>query len=214
MSRELEPKFDHLWKEYSRVFMEMDDLTLARWMAQTLCQFSGGVWRLSHPLLLTYELAARAAHDRQIWLKGMGIVPADYIPTECCRAPLFPVLSRDVADVGLVCKHCGETCVFPEDLPVEIQPKLIQWAEKYDEVHAVAHWEEDGKSIPQDYDKHLEAAAVKAEKYLLENGDQLAPKLLDFYPAVAWEDQDECLAVRPEDVGAARPDPSGPGTFL
>jgi hypothetical protein len=28
------------------------------------------------------------------------------------------------------------------------------------------------------------------------------PKLLDFYPAVIWEDQDECLEVRPEDIMA------------
>jgi hypothetical protein len=28
----------------------------------------------------------------------------------------------------------------------------------------------------------------------------LAPALLEFYPAVVWEDQDECLEVRPEDV--------------
>jgi hypothetical protein len=26
------------------------------------------------------------------------------------------------------------------------------------------------------------------------------PPLLEFYPAVIWEDQDECLEVRPEDV--------------
>jgi len=31
-------------------------------------------------------------------------------------------------------------------------------------------------------------------------GSQIAPKLLEFYPAVVWEDQDECLEVRPEDV--------------
>ena len=28
----------------------------------------------------------------------------------------------------------------------------------------------------------------------------LTRTLLDFYPAVLWEDQDECLEVRPEDV--------------
>ena len=26
------------------------------------------------------------------------------------------------------------------------------------------------------------------------------PPLLEVYPAVIWEDQDECLEVRPEDV--------------
>jgi hypothetical protein len=31
-------------------------------------------------------------------------------------------------------------------------------------------------------------------------GRELAPKLLNFYPAVIWEDQDECLEVRPEDA--------------
>ena len=31
-------------------------------------------------------------------------------------------------------------------------------------------------------------------------GAQIAPKFLDFYPAVVWEDQDECLEVRPEDI--------------
>jgi len=28
----------------------------------------------------------------------------------------------------------------------------------------------------------------------------LAPKLLNHFPAIIWEDQDECLEVRPEDV--------------
>ena len=143
---------------------------------------------------------AKAAHERQIWLKGMGIVPADYIAAECCRAPLFPVLSRDVAEIGLVCKHCSEACVQPEDLPVEMKSSLVQWAKQYEKVHAVAHWEEDGKRLPHDYEKQLEAAAIKAEKYLRENGDKLAQELLDYYPAVAWEDQDECLSVRPEDL--------------
>ena len=55
MARELTDNHDQLWKGYSQVFMEMDDLTLARWMAQPLGQFSGQAWRLSHPLMLAYE---------------------------------------------------------------------------------------------------------------------------------------------------------------
>ena len=31
-------------------------------------------------------------------------------------------------------------------------------------------------------------------------GNKLAPALLEFYPTVLWEDQDECLDVRPEDI--------------
>ena len=191
---------DQLWKGYSRVFMEMDDLTLARWMAQTLGQFSGQAWRLSHPLMLAYELAAHAAHDRQIWLKGMGIIPADYIAAECCRAPLLLMLSRDVFDVGLVCKHCGETGVKFDDLPEDLKPGMDKWSADYDEIHSVAHWEDDGKKLPPDYDTLFELAAQSAEKLLAQAGSQLAPSLLELYPAVIWEDQDECLEVRPEDV--------------
>ncbi|HIL73534.1 MAG TPA: hypothetical protein EYG44_04825 [Verrucomicrobia bacterium] len=200
MARELTDNHDHLWKGYRQVFMEMDDLSLARWMAQTLGQFSGQAWRLSHPLMLAYELAAHAGHDRQIWLKGMAIIPADYIAAECCRAPLLPMLSRDVYDVGLICKHCGETCMKLDDLPDEIRQELDAWSTLYDKAHSIAHWEDDGKKLPPDYDTVFELAAQSAEKLLAQAGSQLAPALLDLYPAVAWEDQDECLEVRPEDV--------------
>ena len=200
MASEENSKHDQLWMGYSRVFVEMDDLSLARWMAQTLGQLSGHAWRLSHPLLQTYELAAHTAHDRQIWLKGMAIIPAEYTAAECCRAPLLPVLSRDVFDVGLVCKHCGETCVKLDDLPGEMMQVFDTWSTCYDKAHSVAHWEDDGKKLPPDYDKLFELSAKSAEKLLAQAGSQLAPALLEIYPAVAWEDQDECLEVRPEDV--------------
>ena len=200
MAREENSKHDQLWMGYSQVFVEMDDLSLARWMAQTLGQLSGHAWRLSHPLLQTYELAAHTAHDRQIWLKGMAIIPAEYTAAECCRAPLLPVLSRDVFDVGLVCKHCGETCVKLDDLPGEMMQVFDTWSTCYDKEHSVAHWEDDGKKLPPDYDKLFELSAKSAEKLLAQAGSQLAPALLEIYPTVAWEDQDECLEVRPEDV--------------
>ena len=59
---------DLLWKEYSFVFAEFDDLTLARWSVQTLGQLTGKAWRFSHPLVGSYRLAAQLAHDRQVWL--------------------------------------------------------------------------------------------------------------------------------------------------
>ncbi len=202
MADEQLPKHDLLWNEYRNVFMEMDDLSLARWMAQTLGQFSGQIWRLSHPLMLAYDLAAGVAHERQIWLKGMAIIPADYTAVECCRAPLLPLLSRDVFDVGLLCKHCNETCVKFKDLPDEIRQKLDSWSSIYDKTHSIAHWEDDGKVLPPDYDRVFEVAAQAAEKMLAQAGTQLAPALLEFYPTVVWEDQDECLEVRPEDIDA------------
>src|SRR5512145_2499289 len=105
-----ESPLDRLWKEYSALFREWDDLTLARWMAQTLGQIEGRVWRLSHPLLGAYRIGAQLAHDRQIWHKRLATTPQAYPESSCCRAPLLPLLTRDVLDAGLVCQHCGETC--------------------------------------------------------------------------------------------------------
>ncbi|MEI7535426.1 MAG: hypothetical protein WCK57_13745, partial [Verrucomicrobiae bacterium] len=52
---------DSLWTEYGRTFATWDDITLARWLAQTLGQLEGRVWRLSHPLVGAYRLAAQVA---------------------------------------------------------------------------------------------------------------------------------------------------------
>ena len=67
---------DRLWKEYGNEFQPLDDLTLSRWMAQTLGQLQGRGWRLSHPLVAAYRLAAHVGHDRQIWLKRLVATPA------------------------------------------------------------------------------------------------------------------------------------------
>jgi hypothetical protein len=50
------------------------------------------------------------------------------------------------------------------------------------------------------YDDAYENAAKQAEKLLAKSGRELAPKFLDSYAAIIWEDQDECLEVRPEDL--------------
>jgi hypothetical protein len=41
---------------------------------------------------------------------------------------------------------------------------------------------------------------LSAEKLLAVAGSEIAPKFLDAYATIIWEDQDECLEVRPEDV--------------
>ena len=56
------------------------------------------------------------------------------------------------------------------------------------------------KSTPFAATVAAEQAAKEAEALLGRAGGKLAAKLLEFYPAVIWEDQDECLEVRPEDV--------------
>ncbi|MBM3882736.1 MAG: hypothetical protein FJ387_23940 [Verrucomicrobia bacterium] len=200
MPHESEHPADALWAEYSVVFRDFDDLTLARWMAQTLGQLQGRAWRLSHPLVGSYRLAAQTAHDRQIWLKRLATSPAAYAEAPCCRAPLLPLLSRDVAESGLVCLHCSASAVPLDDLPEDLQPLLRSWGEEYAPVHQVAHWDEREQKASGNYDEAFENAATKAETLLAFAGHQLAPKLIEAFPTIIWEDQDECLEVRPEHI--------------
>jgi FAD/FMN-containing dehydrogenase len=200
MATDADAPLDLLWKEYSLVFREFDDLTLARWMAQTLGQIEGKAWRLSHPLLGAYRLAAQTAHERQIWLMRLATPPAAYPESPCCRAPLLPLLTRDVREAGLICQHCSDTLVPFEEIPSALRGDLEAWAAQYTPVHAVAHWDDGQRKRAGDYDRAYENAAQEAEGLLARAGNELAPKLLEFYPAVIWEDQDECLEVMPEDV--------------
>jgi hypothetical protein len=191
---------DNLWKEYGRVFRDFDDLSLARWLAQTLGQLEGHAWRLSHPLVGAYRLGAQAAHDRQIWHKRLATPPMAYRESGCCRAPTLPLFTRDVLDNGLSCLHCSDTTVPLDEIPADLQDGIRRWAENYAKVHAVAHWDDAQRKRCGDYDAKFEEAARQAEQLLSEAGRSLAPKFLDHFPAVIWEDQDECLEVRAEDV--------------
>jgi hypothetical protein len=200
MGNDTASPLDQLWSEYGAIFRDFDDLSLARWMAQTLGQLKGRAWRLSHPLLGAYRLAAQAADDRQVWLKRLVTAPSDYLEAGCCRAPMLPLLTRDVIESGLICQHCSETAVAFDDLPDPLQKALRDWAEVYAPLHAVAHWDDRQRRESRDYDRAFEDAAKKAEEQLARLGADLAPRLLEFHCAVVWEDQDECLEVRPEDV--------------
>ena len=191
---------DRLWKEYSSVFSGFDDLTLARWMCQTLGQLAGKSWRLSHPLIGAYRLAAQLGHDRQIWFKRMATPPADYLEAGCCRSPLLPLLTRDVLETGLTCQHCGETAIAFEDLPDALKAPIQTWADLYGPTHKVAHWTDAERKQAGNYDGKFEEAAQKAERLLAQAATRIVPKLLEEYSAIVWEDQDECLEVRPEDI--------------
>ena len=195
-----ESALDLLWKEYGVVFRDFDDLSLGRWLAQTLGQLEGKVWRLSHPLLGAYRLGAQAGQERHIWLKRLANPPTAYIEAPCCRAPMLPLLTRDVKDAGLICQHCNDTLVSWEDMPAGVKSDLEVWANEYGPVHAVAHWDDRQRKASGDYDRAIEQAAKQAERLLSKAGSKLSPKLLEYYPALIWEDQDECLEVRPEDV--------------
>jgi hypothetical protein len=200
MAEMSESPLERLWSGYSEVFSDFDDLTLARWMAQTLGQLQGRVWRLPHPLLGAYRLAAQVAHERQVWLQRLCSPPAAYREAPCCRAPLLPLFIRDVVESGFVCQHCAGTAVPFEEIPEELQVLLRRWAEEYSPIHAVAHWEDRQRKSAGDYDRALEKAATDGERLLAVAGRDILPKFLDHYPALVWEDQDECLEIRPEDI--------------
>ena len=203
MDADADSPLDLLWKEYSLVFRDFDDLTLARWLAQTLGQLEGKAWRFSHPLLGAYRLAAQLAHERQIWLKRLVTLPAGYTESACCRAPMLPLLTRDVREAGLICQHCNGTLVVFEEIPGVLQGELEAWAAEYEPVHAVAHWDDRQRKSVGNYDRACESAAEQVERLLERAGRVLTARLLEFYPAVAWEDQDECLEIRPEDLVAS-----------
>src|SRR5205814_9632050 len=96
------------------------DLTLARWLAPALGQLQGNAWRLSHPLLGAYRLAAQLGHDQAICSKRLATPPPAYTESPCCRAPTLPLLTRDVREAGLICQHCNETLVPFDEIPAEI----------------------------------------------------------------------------------------------
>lgn len=191
---------DRLWREYNRVFADFDDLTLARWLSQTMGQLQGRVWRFSHPLIGAFRLAAEIGHDRQVWLKRLVSVPVAFYESSCCRAPIAPLLTRDVMETGLICQHCSETVVAFDELPSELQEAVKNWSADYAPIHAVAHWDDRQRKTVPNYDKAYENAAQRAEKILAFAGTKLAPQFLEHYPMIIWEDQDECLEVTPEDI--------------
>lgn len=200
MATESNEPLDRLWSEYALAFRDFDDLTLARWLAQTLSQLEGKVWRLSHPLVGAYRLAAQVGHERQVWLKRLATPPAAYHESPCCRAPSLPLLTRDVCESGLICQHCNGSLVPFDEIPAEVRPIVELWAAEYAPVHGVAHWDDPQRRGAGNYDHAYEKAAQQAELLLARAGSEIAPKLLDHFPTILWEDHDECLEVRPEDI--------------
>ena len=195
-----ESPLDRLWKEYSKVFRDFDDHTLARWLCQTLGQLEGRVWRMSHPLVSAYRLGAQVGQDKQIWFKRLATAPMAYPEAGCCRSPLLPLFTRDVVESGFVCHHCGESCVPFDEIPSGVQEEIRSWSGKYGQLHEVAHWDDGKRKQVGNYDARFEDAASKAEQLLWVASTDIMPRLLEHYPAVVWEDQDECLEVRPEDI--------------
>src|SRR4029077_15501987 len=120
--------------------------------------FEGKAWRLSHPLLGAYRLAAQLANERQIWFKRLATPPAAYAESSCCRAPALPLLTRDVREAGLICQHCNETLLPFDEMAESLRAELDAWAALYSTVHAVAHWDDAQRKSSGDYDRAYEQA--------------------------------------------------------
>ena len=82
----------------------------------------------------------------------------------------------------------------------KVRAEVEVWAQQYEPVHAVAQWDDRQRRGAGNYDAAYENAAEQSEQLLARAGRELAPKLLQIYPTIVWEDQDDCLEVRPEDV--------------
>jgi len=188
-----------VWAEYAEAFQDLDDLTLARWMAQTLSQLKGKVWRSSHPLLGTYRLAAEVSQKRQIWLKRLVKMPAGFREAPCCRSPLLPLVTRDATE-GLFCTHCGGIAEPFQDLDPDLGKVLSKWLEEYEVVHEVAHWSEDERANLHGYEDKLKESTDRARSLLRELRYIILPGFLEVYPAVVWQDSDECLDIGPEQI--------------
>jgi hypothetical protein len=189
-----------LWAEYKKPFTEFDDLTLARWLAQTLGQFEGRFWRMSHPLVGAYRIAAELAHERAIWHQRLATAPPAFPLSECCRTPLLPLFTRDVVNSGLICLHCGETAVEFGDLSDALRNTVEDWAEDYSLIHAVAHYDEGQMRSSGNYEEVFEKAAGQAEEALRKAALEILPQFLEYFPTLLWEDQDDCLEVEPRDI--------------
>jgi len=200
MSGDEQAQLDQLWQEYGSFLKGWDDLSLARWMAQTLGQLNGKVWRLSHPLIGVYRLAAMEAHGRGLRLGRLAQVPHDYPSSPCCGNPLLPLVTRDVGEEGMLCAHCNGKSMTLDQLPDDLAGQLEDWSSAYAKIHAVAHWDENQKRACPNYEETYNEAAQAAERLLVELGKKILPQGLDHYPAVIWEDHDECLDIRADDL--------------
>jgi len=168
-------------------------------MAQTLGQLEGvsGASRIRW-----LELIAWLPRSRTTDRSGLNAWPTRprhirrrrAVGRRCC------LFTRDIVESGLVCQHCAETAVPFEEIPPDLRAAVQDWADKYALVHAVAHWDDRQRKAAGDYDRAFDRAASKAERLLATAGREILPKFLDIYPAIVWEDQDECLEVRPEDL--------------
>ncbi len=102
-------------------FESWDNLTLARWLAQTLGQLEAAPGGSRIRSSARIASARKIGHDRSVWLQRLATPPAAYAESPCCRAPFLPLLTRDVRAEGLICQHCNEILVPFDEIPAELR---------------------------------------------------------------------------------------------
>ena len=138
-----------------------------------------------------YRLAAMVGHDRQIWHQRLVKPPIDF-PRRMLSGTVVPDGDAGCLKNGLICFHCNGTAV-PLDLEDESLRKGWLNGLKIIQAYGVAHWDETRRNSHVNYEQAFEDAAQQSEQLLAYQGVELAPALVEFFPAVIWEDQDECL---------------------
>lgn len=201
MQEEDREALERLWEEYRLFFDGFDDPTLARFVAQLLGQMNGGIWRASHPLAGVLRLGAHTCHQRGLRIGRHARVPEGYGEAMCCGAPAMPLLTREVRERGFICPFCDGTVLGLDDVPEAARMVVRGWAQQYEELHEVAHWDERRREASGNYEEVFNRAAQRGAEMWVDLVEHILPTLVpEVFPAVIWEDHDECLDIRPEDL--------------
>ena len=153
---------DQLWKEYSLVVQRFRR-PHARALAGANARPARRA-RLAAVASVARRLPARRRNSPMNGRSGSNAWPRRRPVTRkspCCRAPLLPLLTRDVRESGLICQHCNETLVPFDEIPEALRAELDAWAARYAPVHAVAHWDDRQRKSAGNYDQAYENAAER-----------------------------------------------------
>ena len=201
MATNADAPLDLLWKEYSLGFRDFDDLTLATLAgpnARPACR---------QDLAAFASAARRLPPGRAVGPRAPDLAQAPGCdPARLLRIALLPRADVAVADARRARGGLDLPALQRDARPVRGNPRRA----------CKAIWRTGPRVTPRSTRSPTGTIASakppattttptkppprKPNGCSREAGRQLAPRLLEFYPAAVWEDQDECLEVRPEDV--------------
>mgnify|MGYP000427179270 CR=1 FL=1 len=123
---------------------------------------------------------------REVWINGERVKDVtrhpQFKPLVDIRARIYDMQHEEKTQEIMTYEENGER--FPIGLRLPFEKK--DWDDK--------------RRDKSDYDAKYESSAEQAERMLAEAAEDLVPLLLEHFPTLLWEDQDECLEIRPEDI--------------